>query len=193
MSAPNIGNSGPTDFDEKHPNNNAQGTPAGQASSEKSYNNTTVTITTDTTINNNPLIAIRTNQTQRSAGAASSSIRRTTSNVPSAVLSGLTTRDWPEPPPPPDGGLKAWTQVACGWLVLFTTWGYANSFGTFQTYYTTSLAPQGISPLTISWIGSVQVCLILLVGVFSGHLLDVGWFVSTFFVGAAIQVAGMAS
>lgn len=30
-----------------------------------------------------------------------------------AVKSRLSTRGWPEPPPPPDGGVQAWTQVAC--------------------------------------------------------------------------------
>ncbi|KAH7040018.1 major facilitator superfamily domain-containing protein [Microdochium trichocladiopsis] len=138
---------------------------------------------------NNPLTTTRTNQTSRSR--TSSTLRRTTSNALAAALSRITTRDWPEPPPPPDGGLKAWTQVACGWLVIFTTWGYVNSFGAFQTYYTATLAPQGIPPSTISWIGSVQIWLTLIVGVFSGRLLDAGWFIPTFFVGAVIQVLGM--
>jgi hypothetical protein len=48
-------------------------------------------------------------------------LRRTASNVLSHVASRLTTRDWPEPPPPPDGGRQAWTQVAMGFLVIFTT------------------------------------------------------------------------
>lgn len=48
-----------------------------------------------------------------SASRASGDLRRTASNVLSAVVSRVTTRGWPEPPPPPDGGLKAWTQVAC--------------------------------------------------------------------------------
>lgn len=40
-------------------------------------------------------------------------LRRTASNVLTAVASRITTRGWPEPPPPPDGGFKAWLQVAC--------------------------------------------------------------------------------
>lgn len=51
---------------------------------------------------------------QRTA-RASEDLRRTASNVLSTIASRLTTRGWPEPPPPPDGGIKAWTQVACGW------------------------------------------------------------------------------
>ena len=52
------------------------------------------------------------------AHRASQDIRRTASNVLTNVASRITTRTWPEPPPPPDGGLKAWTQVAMGWLVM---------------------------------------------------------------------------
>lgn len=44
---------------------------------------------------------------------ASEDLRRTASNVLSTIASRITTRGWPEPPPPPDGGVKAWTQVAC--------------------------------------------------------------------------------
>lgn len=49
---------------------------------------------------------------QRTA-RASEDLRRTASNVLSNIASRITTRGWPEPPPPPDGGVKAWTQVAC--------------------------------------------------------------------------------
>ena len=55
------------------------------------------------------------------AHRASQDIRRTASNVITNVSSHITTRSWPEPPPPPDGGLKAWTQVAMGWLVMVRT------------------------------------------------------------------------
>ncbi|KAK7427284.1 hypothetical protein QQZ08_006220 [Neonectria magnoliae] len=91
-------------------------------------------------------------------------------------------------PPPPDGGMKAWTQVAMGWIVIFTTWGYINSFGSFQTYYTENL-PQ--SPSAISWIGSVQTWLTFFIGAFSGRLLDAGFFVHTLLIGAALQLLGI--
>ncbi|OTB02075.1 hypothetical protein M426DRAFT_323019 [Hypoxylon sp. CI-4A] len=132
--------------------------------------------------------AIRRVGTRERCTRVSEDLRRTTSNVLSQVASRITTRTWPEPPPPPDGGVEAWTQVAMGWLVIFTTWGWVNSFGSFQTYYTSQL-PQ--SPSTISWIGSVQIWFCLFIGVFSGRLLDAGLFVPTFFVGAVLQVLGM--
>lgn len=75
-----------------------------------------------------------------------------------------------------------------GFLVLFSTWGYANSFGAFQAYYTQTL-PE--SPSTISWIGGIQVFLSLTIGIFSGRLLDAGIFMPTFFVGIVLQVLGI--
>ena len=42
----------------------------------------------------------------------------------------------PPPGPPanwlgdiPDGGLQAWIQVLCGWVLFFNTWGILNTFG----------------------------------------------------------------
>ncbi|KAI1503989.1 MFS general substrate transporter [Biscogniauxia marginata] len=131
---------------------------------------------------------VRRTATREKVVRASEDMRRTTSNVISHVASRITTRTWPEPPPPPDGGLKAWTQVLMGWLVIFTTWGYVNSFGSFQTYYTSTM-PQ--SPSTISWIGSIQTFLTLMIGAFSGRLLDAGLYLPTLIVGAVIQVTGM--
>ncbi|KAH8819252.1 major facilitator superfamily domain-containing protein [Xylogone sp. PMI_703] len=75
-----------------------------------------------------------------------------------------------------------------GWLVLFTTWGYVNSFGSFQTHYTTTLS---LSPSTISWIGSIQVWFTFFVGAFSGRLLDAGLFMPTFITGAVFQILGI--
>lgn len=91
-------------------------------------------------------------------------------------------------PPPPDGGLKAWVQVAMGWIVIFTTWGYINSFGTFQTYYTENL-PESAS--AIAWIGSIQTWLTFAISAFSGRLLDAGFFLPTFVIGAVLQLLGI--
>ncbi|CZT20768.1 related to monocarboxylate transporter 4 [Ramularia collo-cygni] len=118
----------------------------------------------------------------------STDLKRTASNVLSKVASRLTTRSIPEPPPPPDGGLHAWTQVACGWIVILCTWGAVNSFGVFQTYYTVSLK---LDPSTVSWIGSVQNFLTFFIGALSGRLLDAGYFTPCFLVGSIIQVVGI--
>lgn len=104
------------------------------------------------------------------------------------VASKATARSGQDPGPPPDGGLKAWLQVAMGFLVLFTTWGWLNSFGAFQTYYTSTLTE---SPSTISWIGSIQVWLTFFISACSGRLLDAGLFLPTLFVGSVLQLVGI--
>lgn len=74
-------------------------------------------------------------------------------------------------------------------LAIFVTWGYLNSFGSFQTYYEQTMPDT--SPSVISWIGSLQIWLTMIMGVFTGRLLDAGFFVPTFFVGAVLQVLGL--
>lgn len=88
-------------------------------------------------------------------------------------------------PPAPDGGIKAWTQVLMGHLVLINGWGYLSSFGLFQSYYTTTMSA---SPSAISWIGSTQIFLVYLVGTFSGRALDAGYFHTVLAVGLFLQV-----
>lgn len=87
-----------------------------------------------------------------------------------------------------EGSTTAWLQVAMGWLVIFTTWGYINSFGAFQAYYNEAM-PE--SPSAISWIGSVQAWLTFVVGSFSGKLLDAGYFRSAVWVGCTLQLLGI--
>ncbi|KAK3367618.1 major facilitator superfamily domain-containing protein [Podospora didyma] len=108
--------------------------------------------------------------------------------VISRVLSRTSTKSLWNPGPPPDGGLKAWTTVACAHLVVMNTWGFINSFGVFQAYYTASLARP---PADISWIGSVQIFLLFFVGTFTGRLTDAGYFRHIFLLGCIFQVIGI--
>jgi MFS family permease len=87
--------------------------------------------------------------------------------------------------PPPDGGFQAWLQVALGHMIIFNTWGYINSFGVFQTYYTSEL---NRSPSDISWVGSIQIFLLFFIGTFSGRATDAGYFRFTLTVGATLEV-----
>ncbi|KAF2148176.1 major facilitator superfamily transporter [Myriangium duriaei CBS 260.36] len=72
-----------------------------------------------------------------------------------------------------DHGIMAWLQVLGSWVLFANTWGLANSFGVFQTYYTDVLL-RNSHPSTIAWIGSVQIFLMMLIGVCAGWLLDAG-------------------
>ncbi|KAK5108545.1 hypothetical protein LTR62_008202 [Meristemomyces frigidus] len=121
-------------------------------------------------------------------------LRRTASRASrTSVLSSrldrvFTTRSLPDPGPPPDGGRAAWTQVACGWLTIFATWGWVNAYGAFQTYYTLHLP---LPPSTISWIGTTSSFLVFGVGAFSGRMLDAGLFLPTLLIGVFLQVLGI--
>ena len=115
-------------------------------------------------------------------------LKAVASNTLSRTISRITNRDVIDPGPAPDGGVKAWTQVACAWLVCVTTWGYVNSFGVFQTYYTEEL---GETRSTVSWVGSIQLWVIFVMSAISGRALDAGLFIPTFVVGSIIQVIGI--
>ncbi|KAF2179527.1 MFS general substrate transporter [Zopfia rhizophila CBS 207.26] len=117
-----------------------------------------------------------------------SKTKSATSAAIGRVASQLTTRSIVNPGPPPDGGVKAWTQVFCTWLAILNTWGFVNSFGAFQTYYS-SILPQDAS--TISWIGSVQAFLMFFLGTFSGRAFDAGLFRPIVIIGIIFQLVGI--
>ncbi|OLN86734.1 putative transporter MCH4-like protein 4 [Colletotrichum chlorophyti] len=74
---------------------------------------------------------------------------------------------------PMDHGVTAWLQVLGSWILFANTWGLPNSFGVFQAYYSANLLPDS-NPSTIAWIGSIQIFLMMLIGVCAGWLLDAG-------------------
>ncbi|EMD35761.1 hypothetical protein CERSUDRAFT_138483 [Gelatoporia subvermispora B] len=75
----------------------------------------------------------------------------------------------------PEGGLRAWMTVAGAWLALFATYGYLNAFGVYQDYYT-RIYLNNTTPSAVSWIGSFQFFVPLVIGMFAGHLFDIGYF-----------------
>ncbi|OCT48765.1 Major Facilitator Superfamily protein [Cladophialophora carrionii] len=81
------------------------------------------------------------------------------------------------PIPPPDIGLQPWLQVIAGHFLMFNNWGLVVSYGSFQTYYTSSAGLDGgnANPSLISWIGSIQNTLLLLGGAFGGRWFDAGY------------------
>ncbi|KAF2751886.1 MFS general substrate transporter [Sporormia fimetaria CBS 119925] len=107
-----------------------------------------------------------------------------------AVQSGAAAADTSRLPPPPDGGLHAWLKVLGGFLIYINIWGFTLTFGAFQTYYKDHLLSSS-SASAISWIGTVQAWLLILVGVLSGPLFDLGYFRSMLYVGNFLVVFGI--
>ncbi|WFD00411.1 hypothetical protein MYAM1_003160 [Malassezia yamatoensis] len=87
----------------------------------------------------------------------------------------------------PDGGLTAWLQVLGSFFMFFNTWGVVNAFGVYQTFYERDfLASEGAS--RISWIGSVQACILMVSGVITGPLFDLGYYRSLLVAGTILSV-----
>ncbi|TFY53571.1 hypothetical protein EVJ58_g9380 [Rhodofomes roseus] len=87
----------------------------------------------------------------------------------------------------PDGGTKAWLQVLGAFFILFNSWGIFNSYGAFQTFYEQDLLNSS-SISAISWIGSIQGFLLLLVGSLTGPIYDKGHFRVLMIVGTFLMV-----
>ncbi|KAI5916961.1 major facilitator superfamily domain-containing protein [Camillea tinctor] len=105
------------------------------------------------------------------------------------VLSKISTHADRNPGPPPNGGRTAWLMCLCGHFIVMDTWGFINSFGIFQTYYTTALP--SLSPADISWIGSLQVFLTFFGGTFAGRAVDAGFLRPVLALGTALTMLGV--
>ncbi|KAK0935300.1 hypothetical protein LTR29_013092 [Friedmanniomyces endolithicus] len=89
----------------------------------------------------------------------------------------------------PNGGLRAWLQVLGSFFIYFNAWGIVNTFGTYQTYYETALLSSS-SPSQISWIGSVQAFLLMVVSALGGPLYDAGYVHHLLIGGSVLAVLG---
>lgn len=78
-------------------------------------------------------------------------------------------------------------QVLLSHLINFNSFGYMLSFGIFQGYYTETLQ---FKPSSVSWIGTTQLFLNFTVGVFSGRMMDAGYYKYTLFTGLSLQIVG---
>ncbi|RAH49312.1 MFS general substrate transporter [Aspergillus brunneoviolaceus CBS 621.78] len=112
----------------------------------------------------------------------------------------------PEPKHRMDGGLTAWLQVLGSWLIFANTWsvtssphcfrakltskGLTSSYGVFETHYTTALLAD-YTPSAIAWIGSVQLFLMMAIGLPVGSIMDRGHLRLLVVAGSVLQVAGM--
>ncbi|KEQ75582.1 MFS general substrate transporter [Aureobasidium namibiae CBS 147.97] len=89
----------------------------------------------------------------------------------------------------PNGGTKAWLQVLGAFTLFFNSWGIINTFGAYQTYYQSGILSSS-SPSDISWIGSVQAFLLMLVGALTGPIYDAGYFRTLLSIGSFLVVFG---
>ncbi|KAG0698063.1 major facilitator superfamily domain-containing protein [Suillus ampliporus] len=87
---------------------------------------------------------------------------------------------------PPDGGRWAWATAFGCFLVQFCGYGYVNSFGVYQDFYT-RIYLTNRPPSAISWIGALNSFLIANLTVISGLLYDRGWFYQLMIAGSLIQ------
>ncbi|KAF9888165.1 hypothetical protein FE257_009160 [Aspergillus nanangensis] len=85
---------------------------------------------------------------------------------------------------------RPWVQVIVSFLLWFNGWGIVNSFGAWQTYYEENLLSKESSS-NISWIGSIQAFLLLVIGCVAGRLFDLGYARSLTAVGSLLIVFGI--
>ncbi|KAL0571917.1 hypothetical protein V5O48_010048 [Marasmius crinis-equi] len=88
----------------------------------------------------------------------------------------------------PDGGVRAWLITLGTASTTFSTFGFVNSWGVFQSFYEENLL-KGTSPSSIAWIGSIQYALIFLPGLLTGRMFDIGIFKIPFAIASVIIVA----
>jgi MFS family permease len=75
-------------------------------------------------------------------------------------------------------------------MLFFNTWGLLNTFAFFQIYYETG-ALFVESSSNISWIGSIQAFLVMLVGLLSGPIFDRGYLRTLLLTGSFCIVFGL--
>ncbi|KAJ7111176.1 MFS general substrate transporter [Mycena crocata] len=92
----------------------------------------------------------------------------------------------------PDGGVQAWATVAGSFLIMFCGFGYGSSFGVYQDFYVRTYLLQS-SPSAISWIGSVNIFIVLTGGFIAGRLHDRGYFYSLMYGGSFLMALSLFS
>ncbi|RXW20849.1 hypothetical protein EST38_g4991 [Candolleomyces aberdarensis] len=88
----------------------------------------------------------------------------------------------------PDGGLRAWLVVAGVWITQFCSFGYTNAYGVYNDYYVRTYLVDKYTSAQISWIGSVQLFLVLSIGLFTGRAFDTGHFYHLMIGGSVLLV-----
>ncbi|KAJ7075926.1 MFS general substrate transporter [Mycena belliarum] len=92
--------------------------------------------------------------------------------------------------PIPDGRPQAWATVAGSFLIMFCGFGYCTSFGVYQDFYVRRYLLESSSS-AISWIGSVNIFIVLSGGFIAGRLHDRGYFYSLIYSGSFLTVLSL--
>lgn len=92
--------------------------------------------------------------------------------------------------PSPQGGFHGYLNVVGLFFVYFITLGQLAAFSTYQDYYEERMLAS-YSPSTISWVGTSQVFLLGIVGLFSGALYDRGYTHEALIPGFVLVVIGL--
>ncbi|KAL4075549.1 MFS general substrate transporter [Scleroderma citrinum] len=106
--------------------------------------------------------------------------------IPKSILDGPSVLAPSEVHEVPDEGLEAWCTLLGSFLGQFCAFGYSNSYGVYQDFYSRHYLSSESSS-SISWIGSLNVFLINAVGPISGRLHDRGYFYPVFITGVVLQ------
>lgn len=112
-----------------------------------------------------------------------------TSETPS-TLSITTPEDALFSVEPPNGGLQAWLVVLAVFFIFMNTWGISSSYGAWQEYYQGILFPTQ-SPSSLAWIGSTQSFLLVITGLITGPLFDMGYLLPLLLAGHLLMVLGL--
>ncbi|CAG7938096.1 unnamed protein product [Penicillium nalgiovense] len=81
-------------------------------------------------------------------------------------------------------------QVIGAFFIFFNVWGLNLAFGSFQSYYALTYIPSSTSS-DIAWIGTIQSWLLIVGGLLSGPLFDLGYNKTMIFVGSILGVIGI--
>ncbi len=89
-----------------------------------------------------------------------------------------------------DTSATAWINVLGAFFVLFNSWGIANCWGSFQSYYAINQL-SFFSQSEIAWIGSLQIFFVLFPGALVGALFDRGYFRHILYTAFFLTTFGM--
>ncbi|KAL4931446.1 major facilitator superfamily domain-containing protein [Aspergillus undulatus] len=96
----------------------------------------------------------------------------------------------PLPAAPKEGGVRSCLQVFGTFFILFNIWGLAFAFGSFQSYYVLDFLPS-VGTSAISWVGTIQSWLLIIGGLVSGPLFDLGYYRIMITTGSFLSVFGI--